>query len=408
MHQNSTKFSCSLCKEDYNHFACPKFKNKSIIDDRHDYIRPNSCCYNCLSKHLCRSCQSKKLCIYCSKSHYSLLHKDQDNSVSNLKESRVSDSNSDLSVPVSSANLEGGSAISSHLNASRKMFPVLLATVRAVIEAPNGRRVHVRAMLDQGSQATFVSESTVQLLRIPRKKIDVTVSGIGASVCDQIYHSVPIMIKSSKSCVTTLSTQAFVLPKITAYVPTEFSLVDIASDLRELDLAHPSLESDERIDLLIGADLYGQTLLDGRRHAKSGNLVAQNTIFGWIISGPSQKFPAHVFHIHVHQSASISVEQTLREFWELEEVPTKNFLTKQVLECEAHFAETHKRDSNGRYVVRLPFIEPPSQLGISLNIALSSLSRLKNKLMQNDVLAVKYRDFLREYRLFSCRTEASK
>ena len=36
------------------------------------------------------------------------------------------------------------------------------------------------------------------------------------------------------------------LPKITAYVPTEFSLVDIQSDLRELDLADPSLESDER------------------------------------------------------------------------------------------------------------------------------------------------------------------
>ena len=81
----------------------------------------------------------------------------------------------------------------------------------------------------------------------------------------------------------------------------------------------------------------------------------------------------------------------------LEEVPSKNFLTKQELECEAHFVETHKRDSNGRYVVRLPFIEPPSHLGNSLNIALSSLSRLENKFMQDDVLAVKYRDFLREY-----------
>ena len=136
-----------------------------------------------------------------------------------------------------------------------------------MIEAPNGRGVHVCKMLDQGSQATFLSESVVQLLRIPRKKLDVTVSGIGASVCDQIYHSVPIMIKSSKSCVKTLSTQAFVLPKITAYVTTEFSLVDISSDSRELDLADPSLESDERIDLLIGADIYGQTLFDSLRHA---------------------------------------------------------------------------------------------------------------------------------------------
>ena len=104
-----------------------------------------------------------------------------------------------------------------------------------------------------------------------------------------------------------------------------------------------------------------------------------------------------MFHIHVHQSASISVDQTLRKFWELEEVPTKNFLTKQELECGAHFAETHKKDSNGRYVVRLPFIEHLLQLRNSFNIVLSSLSRLENKLVQDDVLAVKYRDFLREY-----------
>ena len=81
----------------------------------------------------------------------------------------------------------------------------------------------------------------------------------------------------------------------------------------------------------------------------------------------------------------------------MEKVPTKNFLTKQELECEAHFAETHKRDSNRRYLVKLLFIEPPSHLGNSLNIVLSSLTRLENKLMQDDVLAVKYRDILKEY-----------
>ena len=141
----------------------------------------------------------------------------------------MSHNNSASSLSASSANLEKGNAISSHLNTSREKFPVLLATARVIIEASNGRRVHARAMLDQGSQATFISDSVVQLLRIPRKKLDVTVSGIGASVCDQIYHSVPIMIKSPKSCATTLSTQAFVLSKITAYVPTEFMFMDIPS-----------------------------------------------------------------------------------------------------------------------------------------------------------------------------------
>ena len=50
VHQNSTKFSCSLCKEEHNLFACPMFKSKSI-EERNDYIRTNSRCFNCLGKH---------------------------------------------------------------------------------------------------------------------------------------------------------------------------------------------------------------------------------------------------------------------------------------------------------------------------------------------------------------------
>ncbi|XP_033212167.1 uncharacterized protein LOC117169769 [Belonocnema kinseyi] len=253
------------------------------------------------------------------------------------------------------ASLENGNAISSHLNATKEnRSPSLLATARVIIEAPNGRCVHVRALLDQGSQATFVSESVVQLLRLPRKKFDVTVSGLGGNLSDKILHSVSFTIKSPKFCATTFTTQVFVISRITAYVPAEFMLMKIPSNLRELDLADPTPGSNDRIDLLIGADLFGQALLSGVCHDKSRNLGAQNKIFGWILSGSRKTSNVQAFHINVHHSANIVIDEALRRFWEL---------------------------------------------GDSRDIALSSLLHLEKRLERNADVSINYHEFMRDYEL---------
>lgn len=53
------------------------------------------------------------------------------------------------------------------------------------------------------------------------------------------------------------------------------------------------------------------------------------------------------------------VEDTqLKQFWKLEADPVTNkkpILTEEEIRCEKFFAETTARDSEGRYIVRLPF-----------------------------------------------------
>ena len=106
-------------------------------------------------------------------------------------------------------------------------------------------------MLDQESESTFISESVVQLLRLQPKNDDVTVSDVRAKVYD-----VSVILKRRKYCAISISAQAFVVSEITAYVPTMFTLMHIPSNLCELDIPDLiSLESNERIDLLIGVDL---------------------------------------------------------------------------------------------------------------------------------------------------------
>lgn len=67
---------------------------------------------------------------------------------------------------------------------------------------------------------------------------------------------------------------------------------------------------------------------------------------------------------------------TLRRFWEVENVPERNFPTKEDAQCEEHFLATHSRGKDGRYIIRLPFRHgPPRDLGQSRPAALASLHR---------------------------------
>lgn len=109
-----------------------------------------------------------------------------------------------------------------------------------------------------GSEATFLSESIVKLLRLPRKNTNITVSGLGVNCFENVVHSVPIVVKFTRPCTTPLQIKAFALTKITAYVRAEFPMFEISENLLNHEHVHPNPWKTDRIDLLIGADLYAQ------------------------------------------------------------------------------------------------------------------------------------------------------
>lgn len=122
---------------------------------------------------------------------------------------------------------------------------------------------------------------------------------------------------------------------------------EIFSDLTS---ANPRFDTAGKIGLMLGADVYAQIVLNGIR--KENCLLAQNTIFGWIISGQvganSYKNHLKCHHLTVEQS----VDTALRRFWELEEVTISRAWTDEEVQCDKHYRETHRRNEEGRYVVR--------------------------------------------------------
>ncbi|XP_029162926.1 uncharacterized protein LOC114934423 [Nylanderia fulva] len=166
-----------------------------------------------------------------------------------------------------------------------------------------------------------------------------------------------------------------------------------------LSLAYPDPSSRHQIHMLIGADVYGSLLLRDLRQGPYGAPTAQSTSFGWIISGPTGSKETTSQEVTVLNCVSaLDVDSLLQKFWEDKEIPTPTSLTEEEEKCESHFAQTHSRDPDGRYVVRLLFKNAlPIDIGESLSIARTLYGRLENKLNSKSDLCSLYRDFLTEY-----------
>ena len=59
--------------------------------------------------------------------------------------------------------------------------------------------------------------------------------------------------------------------------------------IKALKLADTSMSPECSIDMLIGLDIYWDFVTGEAKHCQGENLVAVNSIFGWLISGPIEQ-----------------------------------------------------------------------------------------------------------------------
>lgn len=406
--------SCSFCHEGHKLANCKKF-SKQTIDERRNFVQTQHVCFNCLnSDHSVYQCKIATRCRLCQKKHHTLLHP----------------KNTNLSNETNKTNQSVGKSVVATVTASTSQTPpcdddssstsddpdiksyyvdtpsqVLLATALVNVE-PDKIPVVLRSLLDQGSQASFVTESAVQMLGL--KKVEETnyISGLGGdpSLTCKSKAAVFLTIQSRLDPNFTISVKAYVLSKLTCFLPrSEVRVLPVR--LSSSELADPSFGVPNRIDLLLGAEVYSQILLKDLLRDPSGLVVAQKTRLGWILSGrvpsPGSDNPNrsqnHLISMHTAEPDN----ELLKRFWEMEAEPSHNtkHLTLEEQRCEKLFSQTTHRDESGRYIVRLPFKsnDPPCKYGNSRVIARKRFLTLERRLLKDPYLKAEYSKVIQEY-----------
>ncbi|XP_065356180.1 uncharacterized protein LOC135950572 [Calliphora vicina] len=410
-HVNSASNShfCVLCKNQ-SHFLrdCKRFKNLSV-SERFSTIKRHHCCVNCLSRtHEVRNCTSVHSCSTCQKRHHTLLHRSTSSSDDSTENSNTGASSVVASPPTNSRPVESSASTSRKNNpgpSNRQVFhlsnnrTVLLGTAMVNIRH-QGMTYPARALIDPGSETSFISERVQNRLKISAHLTNAQISGVNQTITATSTKLCSIEIGSPLDTSINLRTTALVLPNISGNLPSFVMSDKLCGNLPNLQLADSQFFNCRPVDLLLGADLYPQIILREIRTNFLGSLLAQNTIFGWIITGPVPSSSVQVFNTRVEFSEEDNLNSSLLRFWELEEAPKRKIMSLYDRICEENYKRTTRRGTDGRYIVTLPFKpEFPEKLslGSSKQNVRAQFLRTEASLLRKPQIKEMYDEVVKEY-----------
>ena len=133
-----TSRDCPVCKQSHRSYLCPQFTSFEV-SVRRETAKELHLCFNCFRHgHAIRKCSSKTVCRTCGQKQHTLLHD------SNLKRPSRSDT----------------SEFAGHQKDTTEYTPCsMLSTAVISIRDSFGKLVSCRAVLDSGSQMSFITQT---------------------------------------------------------------------------------------------------------------------------------------------------------------------------------------------------------------------------------------------------------
>lgn len=362
---------CPHCSENHAIYLCKSFR-ESRPETKQETISKFNLCKNCLINHRNSECLSSKTCRYCNAKHNSLIHD-------------IFESNKNTLTPT---NKKAANDRSTCHVAQQKIVETLLATAIIKVQAADGSYQKMRAIIDQGSQTSLITEDAAQRLRLNRKRCKGVIFGIGVKE-NSCKGVIDIQIMSLYNDFS-INTDVFIMNSLINRLPNQSFAKPSWEYLENIDLADPEFYRSRQVDLLLGADVYSSIIMSGIIKISPSHPVAQETQFGWILCGNVQTFQCNVV---------INQTDELQRFWEIENLDQQSDLSESDDRCIKFYQSTTVREADGRYSVRLP-MKPDfeEKLGKSKPMAIAQFYQLEKRFHKNNSLAKDYKLFIDEYR----------
>ncbi|KAF0704944.1 Uncharacterized protein FWK35_00037405, partial [Aphis craccivora] len=411
---SSTASKCPFCQHEHQIHRCFSFKHKPVTV-RRKFVSDNSLCFICLkSGHNASSCTAVFTCKKCEGRHNTLLHLESFGVKNNSEVTQKENTNvqATTSKPVGNNTVFAGT-ISTQTT-------VVLGTAVIRIQDNTGVMHQIRILLDSGSQVSAITADCANRLGLKRSKSHVEVVGLsqqpvskvkGVTQCDFFpLQSEQPLFKANN---------VIILSQITGLMPTCSLPVTVRKRYQHLVLADPEFDRPGTVDMLIGGDLYPMILQPKADIIHTPGLPsAMHTNLGWIIVG-SLKDSTSLPLMSLTISTVPVMNETLQQFWRIEEPIVHTQSTTEDERCEEWFCKTVSRDTSGRFCVALPFrstinaqcnteqdLITPSGLGSSRTMALNRLLNIERRLAKDPELYSAYRCFMDEY-LSLCHMRAT-
>ena len=105
----------------------------------------------------------------------------------------------------------------------------------------------------------------------------------------------------------------FILPKITNHNPSHKIDISQMRHIRNLNMADPQFNLPSTFDVLLGADLIEEVILDNR--IKDNGVYLRESIICWFVSGPVETMTAdfEVNYFSCHVKTSPTTDSLLRK-----------------------------------------------------------------------------------------------
>ncbi|XP_018394544.1 PREDICTED: uncharacterized protein LOC108773282 [Cyphomyrmex costatus] len=339
----TVKSKCNCCKGEHPMYYCKEFLALPI-KQRAVEVRNRKLCVNCLRSpmHSLDKCTSRG-CKICNVKHNTLLHTSTSSAEDHSGTSGTGESsiqNSTTAVTTHSSNIQGKDHI-------------MLSTAVVNVVASDGISHSCRALLDSGSQASFISRQLAATLGLQLRPLNVTVSGV-----------------NSTSSRRPRTIDCIVTERINEKLPLTTSRRGDYNIPRNLKLADPHFNVSSKVDILIGAEIF------------------------WDITAA----PAENVRVFTTVISNAQLHDQLTRFWQIEHLGNQFVNNKDDAYCEEHFEANVGQNEQGRYIVKLPIKEELiGNLGSTRDIALRRLQGTERRFIRDPNLRDQYVHFMDEY-----------
>lgn len=421
---STNKINCAFCNASHHTYKCFKFRNMSP-NQRFNIAKTNNWCSNCLSnQHSTANCKSQSTCRFCHHPHHSLVHISRSSPTPNAIASNAA--SPDVTAATGAAgfadragevtphesNIQNKPSSSVHaeniINTLYGLTPIkkniLLATAIVEVLDSRGMPHRVRALIDSGSEANYISQRCFNKLHLSRYSVTLTINGLNNMTDTTSRGGVICTIRPKNKSAPPITFDAFILKELCKSFPRIPISSKSWSHISGIDLADDKYFEPSCIDVLLGAEIFPYILQDGRLLGNANEPVALNSVFGWLLMGKyeSSEFShaTTLFSTHNEDIDNFALDKIIKKFWETEEPPRIQSISPEDTLCENIFLNTFNRSESGRYVVDLPFkdaTEPIFDGKSSLDIARRRFFALERRLARAPELAEEYSKVFKEY-----------